>query len=1425
MEDFDKNTWIGGMDQDSSKSKFQSNKYYELRNAHVLTHEGLSTGSIENEKGTELSFTLPTIPSSTSLGAVNNTFSIQPNPRIIGWTFYRNDLIVISTCSDGTGHIWLIPFDITTGEPTATVSVDSHLRFVGALNLSVDYRIRKIIPNFEYGNDTDGGVYKIYFTDGYNNLRHLNFYDTDNFLFGTKIVDIPPSLLEITPELYSNAILQNTLPIVYSKTLSGGQYKAGVVQYAYQLYNTYGANTRYIGHSKLIHLTASNDYENTSVNYKGSAEDTFTGKAVEINIPSVDTLLFGSMRVVSLFYKTNTSTPDINIIYDGQTSTTGFKIIDNGASSIGTLTLLEFTSLGNQLFSASDLEVKNNRLIAANIKTQNRFEVDNFDTRIYRFNSSRNALLYTSETFSEYITIDGTSPDWGIVPDDHNCINEFNHIVQGWDSLTAKEFMYQTNGTTLGGEGENIKFEFITKDIVIDAGNEGTTLATIRKLQSPTDTINNSYTSYASPYIDANFRGYCRDEIYAFAITWIDEYGNESFDYWMCDIKFPRIYDGANYITAYRGIDSKNYTKILGVKFTLKNIPSGVKGYKITRCERTQSDRTVLFQGLVGKTNVRETLINPETLTTFTNNASYPDSVLNYLSTNYGDLITIDSPEISFYKDNYTYQNGDFLSFPAVYDTMKYIQNIKYDVVKEDWYFKLTNVSIYTSYGGVTPKQNTILVSDGVILEGQDVTSIPTQIGTSKYVNYLVFPGSGLAGTAKAFKNTTGIFKMASNIPYSITALKYYLANYKRPIIPYKGNTYQARLQREYISCSNVIDINTLSVDVYNGDTYIQFFNYLRGVVDQRLSIYNNDRTQQWIAFPVETRINLELRTDELLKWLKRLDNITAKVDPFIPSTSGVTALRIVPNQPIVTYRKKLGPFNEEGEIEVPIELGSTVKLGNHLYKVIETSKGNFTVDKNISSVDYPAAYTDVLFNEVDSGNNNVFKVGKYRGSSVWFLRDKKEEGLKDYPESYPSDVTDLYLYNSVYSRENNIIKNFPKPFNFKNITEFGNKIQASDKKIVGSIEDQWLNFRVDSYNNVDSIYGNINALKVFKDNLFFFQDSGFGVVPIDERVTVPDESGNKMILGDGNIVGRYGYISRITGCSNQPSIVTTEDQLHFFDIRLKRWNVYTGGDPLPLNVIGGMNSYFNSKIEDYYTQLKNDKLVANYPTGIHGIYDIRNNRILMSFIAEESLDSDENYADTLSFNLLQKSFEQFIDIFPSMYCNIGNTLLSVNSIIQRGTSYKHNTGTYGMYYNNTIPANVILKFISNKYPDNTKIYSYVEFNSTIEKDGLEYFDTLNNQEIIDIFRMLNDYQTTGFKKLRVMAAPNSTNVIPSTDIEVRRRFRTWRFKVPRSLQMKDGDRSDARIRSQYAFLEFIFKNNDNKRLILHDVSTFFMKS
>ena len=47
------------LNQDTALSHYPNTDYYDARNIHVVTHEGLSTGSVENEKGTKLFFELP----------------------------------------------------------------------------------------------------------------------------------------------------------------------------------------------------------------------------------------------------------------------------------------------------------------------------------------------------------------------------------------------------------------------------------------------------------------------------------------------------------------------------------------------------------------------------------------------------------------------------------------------------------------------------------------------------------------------------------------------------------------------------------------------------------------------------------------------------------------------------------------------------------------------------------------------------------------------------------------------------------------------------------------------------------------------------------------------------------------------------------------------------------------------------------------------------------------------------------------------------------------------------------------------------------------------------------------------------------------------------------------------------------------------
>ncbi len=54
-----KQTYTGGLDKDTSKSKFRNQSYYDAKNIRVITDDGLSTGAIENEKGNKLSFQIP----------------------------------------------------------------------------------------------------------------------------------------------------------------------------------------------------------------------------------------------------------------------------------------------------------------------------------------------------------------------------------------------------------------------------------------------------------------------------------------------------------------------------------------------------------------------------------------------------------------------------------------------------------------------------------------------------------------------------------------------------------------------------------------------------------------------------------------------------------------------------------------------------------------------------------------------------------------------------------------------------------------------------------------------------------------------------------------------------------------------------------------------------------------------------------------------------------------------------------------------------------------------------------------------------------------------------------------------------------------------------------------------------------------------
>jgi hypothetical protein len=1380
----------------------------------------------ENEKGTSLLITLPEIPSSSTLGLTNVLFPTQTQEdiKIIGWKFHRNDLIVISTTSDGTtdgiGHIWLIPFNIGIGEPVDTIAINKHLIYVGELNLNPNSRIRKIICRYEFGDFTNGGLYKIYWTDGKNLLRHLNLLEKIHYHTGTHIIDINENNIEVLPYIGYQA------PITLEKVISGGNFKAGMVQYAYQFYKLYGSVTKFSPASKLIHLTDSNEYATNNSNYFGDPIDTYTGKAVQIIVPAVNNSIFDRVRIISLFYNSYNSTPEIKVIADIDAVNSPIHITDINNPTIDIPpTLVEYTTLGGNIFTCQDMEVKDNRLIPANITTIPGFDIT-WDSRAYRFNNIRDAGLFTSSQVLE-LTINGDSPDWN-VPLTNDCFNLFNEIKQGNDANTTIEFMYQKNGTTLGGEGPNIKYEFIIKTIELDEGNEiDGDSNTIGKIQTILNTDSNqSYTDYSSPYIHSEFVGYHRDEIYAFAIEWFDQYGRSSFTSWIGDIRFPRIYDEDDHVTyesntdyspVYKKLsDHKNYANILGIKFTIKTVPIGVTAFRIVRCPVTQFDRTIAFQGLM-----EPTVYDPSD----PSNINYPAPVLTDLNEFYpgtitggtinASLVNINTPDPIFFKGSFIFQTNDFISLPALYDGSQGVSYYKSSFIGgmgQPSYSKLTSIMNYGTVGSTSPKANTISIVDAKTVTPSESNDATIRIGNANFLNYNAYYVPSWSANANiGYRGSNITVNLSSAFDYRKTiggSSEFYLANYKRNITPYGGSSYSTRAQRYYIPCTDVTSITVGStnvpINVYGGDTYISYFSYLRNFTDYKpirsflTDISNNSRSltslisNGWIGFPVETRLNLDLRHDKLLQWYKRSN------PEFTPiSISGGSAWHMNSGTNILTWTFGISiPFSTS-------DVGKTIRVpgaGTAGADMIGTIIGYTDINNITLSFD---AITTVSSGNFYYANLNL---------PYWILQETQSKGLEIFPNYYPEDVKDLYLYNSVYSKENDVNKYYSKPLNFQEVTQYGNRIKASDKRISGNTIDQWLNFPVNLFKDVDSPYGNINALKLFKDQLFFFQDSGFGIQPINERSTTVDESGTQIVLGEGEILGKYGYISRITGCKHQTSLITTEDQMHFFDIRLKRWNLYTGNAPLPLSSVSGLHSYFMDKIYPQYEFLLNDSITAPIPYGIHGVFDTQNNRILMTFLSHD-------FVETLSYNLFTNTFEAFYDFAPTLYLQAGDNILAIsNETTGRGLIYQHGSGDYGLYYGSDTYAKFSISFIVNKNPDNLKIFNNLSYNSYIEISDVEAFDTDGITPFtLDTIQVTNDYQDTGTINLVIFPTVPGTS-----EVTVRRRFRLWNLQFPRSIAMKTGDRTDARLHGQYILVNLKFINNNNKRLILHDVTTHF---
>ena len=451
-------------------------------------------------------------------------------------------------------------------------------------------------------------------------------------------------------------------------------------------------------------------------------------------------------------------------------------------------------------------------------------------TYTYTTSSSISSLIESSTEADVSIAVptDPTDPaDWDTAgwvdyTEKYDGINPFNDTDN--DFTATLQYKYQSDGTTLGAEGPNIKIGFTTDSLLLDESNQSATFW----VGSESTATNKSYKSLASPFKSGK-RSWQRDETYRLYIVFYDDRGRPSVPKWICDLRMPSLHDTGNYSKLAYLDGTDIYTEMLYPTVQLRSLPTGVESFQIFRVQRGANDRSVLTQGLVVPSDTslpfRPTLID--------------EVVLSAKSVH-----KLVSPEININK-NISYGSSDYLEFVTDFD----------DVVSGTFGDYLYNKTRENNIRTRTSNERTTLQEIKYVTPSQSVITI----GGSTYTNYMSKYFTSLGRTISSY-GSSGLAFYHLNSNWTVNNINYVLVNYKRNVFDsqYGGNTYNKRLGNIVIPCSDILTTTAVDYTCYNGDTFINFFDvstYLWDLTKPTLESIN-----QSIFFPVESSINLELQ-------------------------------------------------------------------------------------------------------------------------------------------------------------------------------------------------------------------------------------------------------------------------------------------------------------------------------------------------------------------------------------------------------------------------------------------------------------------------------------------------------------------------------------------------------------------------------------
>lgn len=396
--------------------------------------------------------------------------------------------------------------------------------------------------------------------------------------------------------------------------------------------------------------------------------------------------------------------------------------------------------------------------------------------------------------------------------------------------------------------------------------------------------------------------------------------------------------------------------------------------------------------------------------------------------------------------------------------------------------------------------------------------------------------------------------------------------------------------------------------------------------------------------------------------------------------------------------------------------------------------------------------------------------------------RYDKQRGLK-----YNLGVlnTNFNLINKSYTQRNNF-------FNYRQIEDegvinFPNQITISKTKVLGEDVDSWTNVTLASVFDLDGDKGKLNAIRKINNDLYCFQDNGISRLLYNSRVQVNTSDGVPIEIANSAKLQDKQYLSDSIGCQNKWAIKSTSSGIYFIDN-------YNGG--LYKLTSNGIESISNNKMKNYFSSLPIGEWSPNNITAKIDYDDITKD---LYIITKDS---------SLAYNEFLGEFTSFYSYNPLYIVNLQDKSLQLQTeriqdsalsedITNIWESYK---GNYGSFYGSD-KAEANVEFIANGDFDSDKVFETVELTtSDIAK--------INNWKAdcypFDTLEVSNEYQ-------RGKNEASFTNV--------KKKFRTWRWQVPRNNKKNEDGVITNRDRIRNMWAKIRLSKNYNSPLSIYDIN------